>query len=151
MKKNILNIMMMLLTMAAFLSCSKEMPGGIHGDTMENLDIRSIIITGAVTDAHNGQVLEDITIHFEAYHQNATDASPLIIDQVHTTSLGTYTINVSGDFNEPVLCILRSHDTRNIYASKTNHVNISWGGTSYDRKTGTFVVNDCNFQLNRAE
>ena len=144
MKKDFLNILTMLLTMAAFLSCSKEMPGGIHEDAMGNPAIRSVIITGAVTDAQSGQVLEDITIHFEAYSQNAPGTSPLIIDEVHTTSKGTYTINVSGVINEPLLCILTAEDGTDAYEGKSN-----WRGTSFDRKTGTFVVNDCSFQLNK--
>ena len=149
MKKDFLNILTMLLTMAAFFSCSKEMPGGFHEDAMGNPDIRSVIITGVVTDAQNGQVLEDITIHFDAYPQNAPGTSPLIIDEVHTTSKGTYTINVSGVINEPLLCILTAEDVTDAYEGKSNQVNISWRGTSFDRKTGTFVVNDCSFQLNK--
>jgi hypothetical protein len=116
---------------------------------MGNPDIRSVIITGVVTDAQNGQVLEDITIHFDAYPQNAPDTSPLLIDEVHTTSRGTYTIKVSGVIHKPLICILTAEDDTNAYESKSNQVNITWRGTSFDRKTGTFVVNDCSFQLNK--
>ena len=81
--------------------------------------------------------------------QNAPGTSPLIIDEVHTTSKGTYTINVSGVINEPLLCILTAEDVTDAYEGKSNQVNISWRGTSFDRETGTFVVNDCSFQLSK--
>lgn len=149
MKNKILNILMLLSAMTALLSCSKEMAGGIHGDAIGNPDIRSIIITGGVTDAESGQPLEDITIHFKAYPQDAPDASPVIIDEFHTTSSGTYTVHASGPIYESLLCVLTAQDANEVYESKTNQVIVSWSGMSYDKDAGQFVVNDCIFQLNK--
>lgn len=151
MKKKILNIFITLLAMAAISSCSKEMSDVPEYDMMGEDGLRSIIITGAVSDAQNGQPLEGITIHFKAYPQDTPDASPIIIDEVHTTSTGTYTINVTGQIYEPLLCVLTTQDPGNVYESRTNQVIVTWSGTSYDRTNGRFVVNDCTFQLTKGQ
>lgn len=149
MKSKILNIFITLLAMAAISSCSKEMPGKADHVNTNGDGLRSITITGAVTDAQSGKPLEDITIHFKAYPQDTPDASPLIIDEVHTTSNGTYTVHASGLLYEPLLCVLTAQDVKDVYESKTNQVIISWSGMSYDKESGQFVVNDCTFQLNK--
>lgn len=151
MKKRILNILMLLLSAAVLASCSMEMEPEHWGDMMGDKDIRSIIITGAVTDASTGQPLEDITIHFKAYPQDIPDASPIFTDEVHSTSSGTFTIHASGNIYESLLCVLTAQDAGNIYESKTNQVIVTWSGPSFDRNSGTFVVNDCTFQLKKAE
>ena len=128
-----------------------ELGPGHSGDMMGDKDTRSIIITGAVTDASTGQPLEDITIHFKAYPQDIPDASPIFTDEVHSTSSGTFTIHASGNIYESLLCVLTAQDAGNIYESKTNQVIVTWSGPSFDRNSGTFVVNDCTFQLKKAE
>jgi hypothetical protein len=147
MMKNLSYILTLLLAATAVLSCSKA--DIAIEDVVENTGERSIIITGAVTDAQNGQALEDITIHFKAYPQDSPDASPIIIDEVHTNSKGEYTIQIYGDFHEPLLCTLSTQDSKDTYETKTNQVIISWNGTSFDKNSGTFVINDCSFQLSK--
>lgn len=141
----------MLSATTALSSCSKDMFDASDRDLMVEEGLRSVVITGAVTDAKTGQPLEDITIHFKAYPKNNLEASPLIIDEVHTTSNGTYTINAAGKISEPLLCVLTAKDAQGIYDAKTNQVIVSWSGMSYDKKYGRFVVNDCTFQLTKAE
>lgn len=147
MRTRIAHILTLLLAAAAALSCSKA-DMSIE-DMAGNPRVKSIVITGIVTDAQNGQPLENITIHFRAYPQEHPDADPIIIDEVHTTSNGTYTIQAYGEIYEPLLCVLTTQDNKEIYESKTNQVIISWSGISYDKSNGQFVVNDCTFQLSK--
>lgn len=142
---------MMLSATIAFFACSAEMRAPQQDGIIAPDGLRSIVITGVVTDASSSQPLEDITIHFKAYPQGSPDASPLITDEVHTTSSGTFTIHASGEFHESLLCVLTAHDASDVYESKTNQVIVTWSGMSYDKDTGRFVVNDCSFQLQKAE
>lgn len=151
MKHRIINILMALSAMTALVSCSTGMDKEPSHDMSESSDSRSIIITGAVTDAHDAYPLEDITIHFQAYPQDAPDASPIMTDEVYTTSNGTFTIHENVETYKSLLCVLTASDPDNIYASQTKQVIVTWGGTSYDKKSGTFVVNDCIFHLNKTE
>jgi putative lipoprotein (rSAM/lipoprotein system) len=147
MRTRIAHILTLLLAAAAALSCSKA-DMSIE-DMAGNPRVKSIVITGIVTDAQNGQPLENITIHFKAYPKDSPDAAPIIIDEVHTNSKGEYTIQIYGDFHEPLLCTLSTQDSKDTYETKTNQVIISWNGTSFDKNSGTFVINDCSFQLSK--
>lgn len=147
MRTKIAHILILLLAATVAVSCSKA--DMAIEDMAGNPRVRSILITGAVMDAQSGQALEDITIHFRAYPQEHPDADPIIIDEVHTTSNGTYTIQAYGEIYEPLLCVLTTQDNKEIYESKTNQVIISWSGTSFDKSSGTFVINDCSFQLSK--
>ena len=147
MRTKIAHILILLLAATVAVSCSKA--DMAIEDMAGNPRVRSILITGAVMDAQTGQALEDITIHFRAYPQEHPDADPIIIDEVHTTSNGTYTIQAYGEIYEPLLCVLTTQDNKEIYESKTNQVIISWNGISYDKTNGQFVVNDCTFQLSK--
>jgi regulator of protease activity HflC (stomatin/prohibitin superfamily) len=68
----------------------------------------------------------------------------------NTNKNGIFTIDVSGEIHESLLCTLTAADTEHVYESKTNQVIITWSGTSYDKSSGKFVVNDCSFQMTRA-
>lgn len=149
MRKKILNIFMILLAAAVCSSCSVDMFDGLALDMSSGERLRSITITGAVTDAQSGKPLEDITIYFKAYPQDTPDARPIISTEVHTTSNGTYTIQESEPIDESLLCVLTTQDANGVYESKTNQVIVSWSGLSYDKTSGQFIVNDCSFQLNK--
>lgn len=149
MRTRIVHILTLLLAAAAALSCSKA-DMSIE-DMAGNPRVKSIVITGIVTDAQSGQPLENITIHFKAYPKDYPDAAPIIIDEVHTNSNGAYTIQTGVEIYEPLLCTLSAQDSKDIYESKTNQVIVSWSGTSFDNSSGTFVVNDCSFQLSKKQ
>ena len=147
MRTRIAHILILLLAATVAVSCSKA--DMAIEDMAGKPRVRSILITGAVMDAQSGQALENITIHLRAYPQDSPDASPIIIDEVHTNSNGEYTVQIYGDFHEPLLCTLSTQDSKDTYETKTNQVIISWSGTSFDKSSGTFVINDCSFQLNK--
>mgnify|MGYP003457266671 FL=1 len=149
MRTRIAHILILLLAATVAVSCSKA--DMAIEDMAGNPGVKSIVITGIVTEAQNGQPLENITIHFKAYPKDSPDAAPIIIDEVHTNSNGAYTIQTGVEIYYPLLCTLSAEDSKDIYESKTNQVIVTWSGPSFDRNSGTFVVNDCTFQLKKAE
>lgn len=136
----------LLSTATAVLSCST-------GDFVPILDNepayhnRSILITGIVSDTY-GQPLEDITINFKAYPHDQADASPISSETVYTNSKGTYSIHSDGA-DLQLLCTITAEDESGTYGIQTQQVIITWKGSSYDTETKIFIVNDCNFLLDR--
>lgn len=150
MKNKILNIFMILLAATTLSSCSVDLADIAFDGLMDGNKIKSVVITGIVTDAQNGEPLKDIRIYFQAYPQNTPDAPSVMTSEVYTNKNGIFTIDVSGEIHESLLCTLTATDTEHVYESKTNQVIITWSGTSYDKSSGKFVVNDCSFQMTRA-
>lgn len=148
MKKIILYISTLLLASAGLWSCSAEM---MSDEDMAATADRCIFITGIVTDMDSGNKLEDIEIEFKAYPQNnAETAPPVAVDQVYTNSEGIFTIICNG-YHEPLLCVLVAKDAESLYESQTKQIMVTWSGPSYDHDSNMFVVNDCTFQLKKAE
>ena len=149
MKKLITYVLMALLNTAALSSCSVEMFDP-DGDSIGDAGHREMVITGLVTDLEGDKVLEDITIRFDAYLQ-ANPGRPVITDEVHTGNQGMFTIQASYADSGNLMCILTAEDPKGIYQSLSKQIIITWTGTSYDKKLQMYVVNDCNFQLRKAE
>lgn len=140
----ILYIVTLLLASTAVLSCSK-------GDMMEmdhigNANEKSMVIMGSVSDRITGEALEDIAIKFKAYLQSEADKAPAYEETVYTDNKGTFTIHSAGA-DEKMICILTAEDKNGEYESQSQEIIITWEGTSFDRKSNTFIVNSCNFQL----
>lgn len=129
----------------AVLSCSKadieRTPE--YGNPMHE---RSIMITGIVTDKVTGDAIEDITISFNAFIQNDGTDSPVISESVYTDSKGMFTIHTEGSY-KPLSCHILAEDKNRKYKSQSQQIIINWNGTSFDKESNTFVINDCNFQL----
>ena len=146
MKNITLITIMMLLIPTVFLSCSFDMME--TDDNHAESNARSIIITGAVTDAETGNILEDITINYAAYLKDHPDSAPLTVDEIHSNSKGTFTIMSEGA-DQQLLCILIANDPKGIYDSQTKQIIVSWEGTSFDKHSNMFIINDCIFKLRR--
>ncbi len=132
----------LLSVTTAVLSCSVDMY-----DAEVPYQERTMLVTGSVSDT-SGNPLEDITITLKAYPQDDAAASPLTTETAYTNNKGTYSIHTKG-YETPLLCIITAEDMAGTYESKTQQVLISWKGLSFDEASNTFVVNDCNFNLNR--
>lgn len=132
----------LLSVTTAVLSCSVDMY-----DAEVPYQERTMLVTGSVSDT-SGNPLEDITITLKAYPQDDAAASPLTTETAYTNNKGTYSIHAKG-YETPLLCIITAEDMAGTYESKTQKVLISWKGLSFDEASNTFVVNDCNFNLNR--
>lgn len=129
----------MLLTATAASSCSVGMDFEVGKPGLGTE--RSILISGQVMDA-SGNMLEDITIDFNAYLQNETVSS----ETVHTDSKGRFSITTEGA-QESLLCTVTAQDKDGIYESQTKQIIVTWDGPSF--QDNLFVVNDCNFHLNQ--
>lgn len=150
MKRLITYALMVLLGTTVLFSCSE---GLAAPDMMETPDGRHnrFIISGLVTDAQNDKPLNDIKIRFEAYPQDKINTVPIATSEVYTTSEGIFFIEVTGLDSTPLHCILTATDPQTYYQDRKTNVIVSWSGPSYDAYNKTFVVNDCNFQLNLAK
>ena len=87
MKRTLIHIFILLLTAAIAASCSVGMDLEVGKPGLDRQ--RSILISGQVMDA-SGNVLEDITIDFNAYSQNEAGGSTVSSETVYTDSKGRF-------------------------------------------------------------
>lgn len=145
--RTIISYMVALLSVStAVLSCSVEAPVQ-NPDAMEPYKERSILVTGSVSDM-DGKALEDVTITLKAYPQNDAGASPVTSETTYTSNKGTYSIHAKGS-DMQLMCVITAEDMSGVYESLTQQVIISWKGMAFDEYTNMFIVNDCNFKLNK--
>lgn len=132
------HILCLVVPVLALTSCSKDDSSLLEGEG-------TIIITGIVTDMATGNPLRDIKITFEAY----TPKGRLIETKTsYSSSDGIYGVEADG-FNGIVNCIMTAEDASGVYQKAKIEINIPWKGTSFNREKGIFVVNDCNFYLDK--
>lgn len=145
-RKFITHTAALLSVATAVLSCSV----GLY-DAMDELEgvmpEKNILITGSVCN-QDGQSLEDIAITFKSYPQDDVNAAPISNETVYSNSKGTFSLEAEGA-DIDLLCILIAEDPDGIYESQNQQIFVSWKGVSFDEMTGTYIVNDCNFVLNR--
>lgn len=151
MKKILSYITALLLATTALVSCSA-------GDFVVNADAppasdmvtdeRAIIISGIVSDITADTPLEGISVFVRLYLQDNPEAAPIFSDEAYTDNNGIFIVRTGGSY-EPILCVLTIEDSEDIYESQTRQIMISWDSTSFDYESNTFVMNDCNFQLNK--
>ena len=142
----IFSIAALLSVATAVLSCSVGVFDAMP-DMEGALPEKMISITGAVC-SQDGQVLEDIAITFRSYLQNDMDADPIVTETVYSNSKGEFSILKEGA-DADLYCIVTAEDPNGVFESQTRQILVSWEGVSFDRLSNTYVVNDCNFVLNR--
>lgn len=141
MKRNLLNIIMLLSVSMAALSCSKELPN----EPADKVSY-TIVVSGTASDKAEGTPLQDIEITLYAAETTAAGEVVIKTTEVCTNSEGRYTLTMSG-FTEPISCTITAADPHNVYVTSQQELRISWSGTSFDEYTGYFYVNDCDFYL----
>lgn len=112
----------------------------------------TIAVNGVVSNVVTNAPLEGMKITFEAFDENSLSVMPLITLTDKTDSKGVYTIRAYG-FSDSVTCIITAESTNDTgqYETMTNKVVVTWSGNSFDPENKTFFVNDCNFQMKRAD
>lgn len=140
MKRNIIYILVMLLALPAAFSCESMNIGG-------TADYR-LVITGTVSDFNTDAPLEGIKVSFSARIQGDVKGKPLYEMNVYTDNHGTYTIDTD-TYPTPVTCTITASDTEGTYISSVNEVEVTWSGVSFDAFSSTFIVNDCDFKLEK--
>ena len=135
----------LLSLMTAVLSCSVE--AMLQDSEGAKYVDRSILLTGSVSDM-SGNALEDITITLKAFTKDDASAAPVTSETTYTSNKGTYSIHAKGSQMQ-LLCTITAEDMNGMYESQTQQVIVSWKGMAFDETSNMFIVNDCNFQLNR--
>ena len=141
---SIICIATLLSVPAAVSSCSVEM---MDKDEAEgNIPTeKGILVTGSVSD-NQGNALEDITITFEAYPRDNASAAAVSSEITYTNSKGTYSILARGA-DMPLMCTVTAEDRNGRFESMSQQIIVQWKGTSFDKESNTFIVNDCNFKM----
>lgn len=144
MKRNIFNIFAMLLTLSAAFSCSafEEPDKDFSSETL------SFVITGTVSDFTTSVPLEGIKISVSVYPAADPDGPAVEEMNVYTGNNGIYTIEAEGH-DDALRCVLAVSDPEDVYEEAVQEVGITWTGVSYDGFNSRFVVNDCDFKLNK--
>lgn len=140
MKRYIFYIISMLLALPAAFSCES-----MHNDQAE--DYR-LVITGTVSDFVTDAPLEGIKISMSARIKGDTKGRPLYEMNVYTDNHGAYTIDLNS-YPNPLTCTITASDKDKVYESSTNEVEVKWSGVAFDSFSSMFVVNDCNFKLEK--
>ena len=119
-------------------ACSKDDVCMLEGEG-------TVIISGVVSDKSSTSPVKDMKIIFEAY----TTRGKLIDSKtVYSSSDGTYTVESSG-YTSEINCILKASDSSDTYAESTVELNVDWNGSTFNKATRTFFVNNCNFYMKR--
>ena len=108
-----------------------------------------IVVNGVASDAATNVPLTGIKVTFSAFAENSPSVLPVISKTVYTDSRGIYSVEAIG-FSDPVTCTITAESTEGTadFESMTNKVVVAWHGNSFDSESGTFYVNECNFQMN---
>lgn len=145
----LLRILAVTIFAATTLSCSMA----LLNDEEAHLDGEfTITVNGIVSNVVTNAPLKGIKITFEAFDEGSLSVMPLITLSDMTDSKGVYTITAKG-FSDPVTCMITAESTEETgqYETLTNKVVATWSGNSFDPESKTFFVNDCNFQMKRAD
>lgn len=142
MKSSIFRKITILITFAAVLcSCSKALlfddnTNGLNGNTGK------LIIKGIITDNSDFSTLEGIQVSFQCSQEDFEKTT------VYTDNNGIYTIIANG-FTQSITGCVTAKDPDERYSSASREINVNWKGEAYDPVTSTFVVNDCNFMIQK--
>ena len=139
------NTIALLSISAAVCSCSMAFLDGKAG---AYVDGSRILITGTVSELESAQPLKDIRITFKAYAASESGAVPLIAEETWSKEDGVYAIAAPGH-QMPLRCTIIAEDMSSAYEGQMHEISVTWSGPSYDKKHNSFIVNDCNFQLQK--
>lgn len=121
------------------VSCTKESGCMLVGEG-------TVIISGIVSDQNTGALLKDATITFKSYNLRG---KLLKTKTSYSSGNGTYVIEDSG-YTSEITCILTASVPDGSYSESQIELNVDWNGSMFNAETDTFVVNDCNFHLQKS-
>ena len=140
MKRCIIYISIMLLALSAAFSCSEF--------TINDGEDHRLVITGTVSDFNTDAPLDGIKVSFTARIKGDTNGKPLYEMNVYTDNHGAYITDLQS-YPNPLTCTITAGQEDNTYKSSDNEVDVTWSGTAFDAFGQIFVVNDCNFKLEK--
>ena len=106
----------------------------------------TVIISGVVSDKDTGAILKDITITYESYDLRG---KMIQTKKSYSSSNGTYVIEANG-YTSKITCTLTASVTDGSYSESQIELNVDWNGSMFNAENDTFVVNDCNFHLQKS-
>lgn len=121
------------------VSCTKENGCMLVGEG-------TVIISGIVSDQNTGALLKDATITFKSYNLRG---KLLKTKTSYSSGNGTYVIEDSG-YTSEITCILTASVPDGSHSESQIELNVDWNGSMFNAETDTFVVNDCNFHLQKS-
>lgn len=151
MKKHLINIVILLLSATAVLSCSASDAEPSSPDIAPDTDgTWGLVISGTASDKNEAFPLEGmkITLHTAAITEDAEDE--LFTKTVYTGNRGGFTLEAKG-FTTPISCIIMAEDPDGVYASYTHEIPLITWDSSYNMMAGVYYINDCDFYLEKAE
>lgn len=140
------NISIFLLIALCGLSCSRFLS---DDSLLSGNGSHRIILSGIVVDTDSGEPLEDIKITFSVLSEDDFVQSYLT-KIVYTDNEGFYGLDMEA-LPRKVRCSVTAEDSDAGYLKATQELNVFWSGPSFDPESGIFFVNDCNFQLIKAQ
>lgn len=145
MKLLFVNMLMLLSVSIAALSCSK---GPLDKDSDKFDGPYTVVVSGTASDKLTTLPCEGIKITLHAAEAVTDGTGEVRTMIVYTDNRGRFTIMTEG-FTKDISCTVTSNDMNGVYAYERQDMNIFWKGPSYDARTGTFYVNDCDFYLEK--
>ncbi|MGM9736179.1 MAG: hypothetical protein ACI3ZL_07185 [Candidatus Cryptobacteroides sp.] len=142
MKSSIFRKAAIIISFAAvFSSCSKALlledySTGLNGNTGK------LIIKGIISDVDTFTPIVGILVSFQCSQEDFEKITE------YTDERGIYTIIANG-FTQSITGCITAKDPNDIYSSTSREIMVNWKGEAYDPVTSSFVVNDCNFQLQK--
>ena len=106
----------------------------------------TVIVSGVVSDKDTGAILKDITITYESYDLRG---KMIQTKKSYSSSNGTYVIEANG-YTSKITCTLTASVPVGCYSESQIELNVDWNGSMFNAETDTFVVNDCNFHLQKS-
>ncbi len=143
MQKYIIKILLLLLSGAAVLSCSKVADAAFSEEGLK------VEIQGIVTDADSDEPLEGILIQILGGAEHVKSVDNTI--STYTGENGRFAIfTLYEDTPNPSKIIATATDLKGEYGSAEQEMVISSSG-AYNIGNGIFFINNCNFHLKKSE
>ncbi len=143
MKKHILNILVLLLSSTAVLSCANELAFEEGPSGQESSMFFTLTISGTVSDTETGTPLEDIKINIEAFRNMTT----VYNKTAYSDNNGRFVITFDG-YRKPSSINATAEDQKGIYQPGNHEILIQWDSL-YNIEDGIFYINDCDFYLQK--
>ncbi len=143
MKKNILYILLLLLSSTAALSCSvNDFIGENSGNGLQF----QLYISGFASDLETGEPLEGMQIEVVPF-QFGNEAYPK--KSVFTNKEGRFAVTFEG-YKRPTNILATAIDRDSVYVSGSQEIFISWT-ESYHIKNGVCYIEGCDFFMKKSE
>ncbi len=142
MHRYLLNILLLLLSATAVLSCSASFDMNMN-EIGSAGKLFPIEISGQATDIDTGEAIEDIRITVHANENGNT----FLTKTTYTGNDGKFSLSLSFE-NYATTFVAIADDLNGIYESGTHEMLVSWNAV-YNIDQGMFIIKGCDFLLKK--